>query len=66
MAHRLCNTQIDNLPGTMKVAYRQYGVEDMNGMIIGISYYNVEDDIEQVLLKELILCGASVPAGIAQ
>jgi hypothetical protein len=38
----------------MEVASGRYGVEDMNGKFIGIAYYNVEDDIEQVLLKELI------------
>jgi hypothetical protein len=54
MAHRLGNTQIDNLPGSMDAVRGQYGIKDTNGKFIGIAYYNVEDDIEQVLLKELI------------
>jgi hypothetical protein len=54
MAHKLRNTQIDNLPGSMSSVRGRYGVKDENGKFIGISYYDVEDEVEQVLLKELI------------
>ena len=54
MAHRLGNVLIEDLPGSMDAVRGQYGVKDTNGKFIGIAYYNVEDDIEQVLLKELI------------
>jgi len=54
MAHKLGNVLINDLPGSMKAVRGQYGIEDVDGNFIGIAYYDVEDEIEQTLIKELI------------